>query len=103
MYIHPFQDSIFGRFWEIIRSYFQNLLNLGPDSAAGAMVRRDVMDFDVVAVRDLETAAAEVVGVQEAILHRLLLGYASIWPHDFKAWLARSSFGLIWAPKRVNL
>ena len=46
-------------------------------------MRDDVMDFDVVAVGDLDAAAAEVVGVQKAVLHRLLFCYVSVRPHDF--------------------
>ena len=54
-------------------------------------MRRDVVDLDVFAVGDLYAAAAEVVGVQEAVLHRLFLGYVSVRPDDFKAWLAIQS------------
>ena len=66
-------------------------MNCAPDAAARAVVRGDVMDLDVVAVGELDAAAAEVVGVQEAVLHRLLLGYVSVRPDDFKAWLAIQS------------
>lgn len=54
-------------------------------------MRCDVMDVDVVAVGDLDAAAAEVVGVQEAVLHRLILAYVSVRPDDFKAWLVADS------------
>ena len=47
-------------------------------------MRCDVMDVDVVAVRDLDAAAAEVVGVQEAVLHRLILAYVSVRPDYLK-------------------
>ena len=66
-------------------------MKLGPDAAAWAVMRCDVMDVYVVAVGDLDAAAAEVIGVQEAVLHRLLLAYVSVRPDDFKAWLLGDS------------
>ena len=49
-------------------------------------MRRNVVDIDVVTVSDYDAAPAEVVGVQEAVLHRLILAYVSVRPDYLKTW-----------------